>query len=417
MTTDQGGLSASEAARLLGVKRETVYAYVSRGLLSSRRVAGRRETLLDPVEVSRLARSQRSGAGRAGRMEVLVDSAITLIDPNGGLWYRGWDVAEAAGSAWFEEVALWLWGIESGEPLALFQPDGQLLARARAAAETAGRLARPLDRYVLALAAASTEDPYRFGREPAAVARRAAQLLALLVESLPLTGNPALGSPPTLSERLWAALSPLLLHDEGAEALNAALVLLADHELATSTLAARLAASTWADIYRVVEAGLAAVGGPLHGSAGDRVASFLRRALDEGVERAVGGQLATGELPPGFGHVIYRHRDPRYRPLIEAVGQAFPGHEALSAATEVEAVLQREQPDAFANVDLALGALVLAGEMVDGAAEAIFAAARTAGWIAHGLEEYGHRLRYRSRAVYTGPEPGSRSPKLLGGEP
>ncbi|HEU5150146.1 MAG TPA: citrate/2-methylcitrate synthase, partial [Iamia sp.] len=55
------------------------------------------------------------------------------------------------------------------------------------------------------------------------------------------------------------------------------------------------------------------------------------------------------------------------------------------------------------NVDLALGAVLDAGAMVDGAAEVVFAVARLAGWIAHAREEARHALRYRARAVYTGP--------------
>jgi citrate synthase len=64
--------------------------------------------------------------------------------------------------------------------------------------------------------------------------------------------------------------------------------------------------------------------------------------------------------------------------------------------------------NSFRNIDFALGTLVAAAGMVPGAAEAIFAVARTAGWLAHGSEEYGHRLRYRLRAAYTGPAPGRR---------
>jgi citrate synthase len=55
------------------------------------------------------------------------------------------------------------------------------------------------------------------------------------------------------------------------------------------------------------------------------------------------------------------------------------------------------------NVDLALGAVLDAGGLVDGAAEVVFAVARTAGWVAHAREESRHRLRYRARALYTGP--------------
>ena len=110
-------LSASQAAGRLGVKPETLYAYVSRGLLSSHRVGqGRRGSVYSRAEVERLAARARRG-GRAGGLEVLVDSGLTLLDPEGHLHYRGWDATEAAVVASYERVAEWLWtGTDAGEP-------------------------------------------------------------------------------------------------------------------------------------------------------------------------------------------------------------------------------------------------------------------------------------------------------------
>ncbi|MGH9172508.1 MAG: helix-turn-helix transcriptional regulator, partial [Acidimicrobiales bacterium] len=88
MTNGQTGwLSATDAARRLGVKRETLYAYVSRGMLTSHRLAGGKESRFDPAEITRLA-GRRRGGGRAGGLEMVVDSGLTLLDPAGHLSYR-----------------------------------------------------------------------------------------------------------------------------------------------------------------------------------------------------------------------------------------------------------------------------------------------------------------------------------------
>lgn len=403
------GISAAEAARRLGVKKETVYAYASRGMLTSRRADRRRETSFDPGEVERLAARQRSGAGRAGRLEVVVDSSLTALDPAGSLSYRGWDAMDASRSALFEQVAMWLWsgtGADIEEASALFQAPPELLAPAKTALASCPGTAAPLDMCLVALAAAAAADPYKHNRDPHGVAQRAGRMIAVVVESLPLLGRET-SDRPTIAERLWSRLTASAPTPEKVRALNAALVLLADHELATSTLAARVAASTWADIYRVVMAGMATLGGPLHGGVGDRAVSLVREAVRSGTASALGARMRAGEQLPGFGHVVYRERDPRGDALLQILRETWPGSEVVRAAGAVAAAVADEQPAAFPNIDLAVATLVAAGEMIDGAAEAIFATARMAGWVAHGMEEYGHALRFRTRAAYTGPEPGS----------
>ncbi|MHB1988677.1 MAG: citrate synthase [Acidimicrobiales bacterium] len=414
------GISAAEAARRLGVKRETIYSYVSRGLLSSRRVASGRETRLDPAEVSRLALRQRGGAGRAGSLELVIDSGLTLLDPSGTLWYRGWEAARASRTAWFEDVALWLWGckpLDADEGRRMFEAPAELAERARSAVALASGAATPLDLYLLGLAAAAEADPLRHGRDPYAVANRGARMIAVLVESLRFSctdaAPPARQGPVPIAERLWWRLAPKAPSPAQTAALNAALVLLADHELATSTLAARVAASTRADIYRVVMAGMAALGGPLHGSVADQAVPMLEKAAEAGVGQAVGELLRSGEPLPGFGHLVYRERDPRAGALLDQVRRAWPENEIVQASDAVITAVQKEQPAAFPNVDLAVATLVGAAGMITGAAEAIFATARTAGWIAHGIEEYSHKLRFRTRAAYTGPEPGAAGPNLM----
>jgi citrate synthase len=157
---------------------------------------------------------------------------------------------------------------------------------------------------------------------------------------------------------------------------------------------------------------MSTLGGPLHGSVGDRTVGLLREAAGAGVGKTVGEQLRSGERIPGFGHLVYRERDPRAGALLEEVRRAWPDSEIVTAADSVVAAVLEEHPTTFPNVDLAIGALIGAADMIEGSAEAIFATARMAGFIAHGIEEYSHRLRFRTRAAYTGPEPGSGGPDV-----
>jgi citrate synthase len=204
---------------------------------------------------------------------------------------------------------------------------------------------------------------------------------------------------------LWPRLAALPPTGARVAALDQALVLLADHELAASTLAARVAASAWADPYLVVSAGLAAGGGPLHAGASESVRSLLHDIVTgTPAATAVGERLRDVGAVPGFGHPVYEGPDPRAVVLLGALRRARPPKAVLGAVRAVEAIVAADG-DEHPNIDFALGAFTEAFAMVAGAGEAIFVLARCAGWVAHGLEEYEHRLRYRIRAAYTGPEP------------
>jgi citrate synthase len=182
-------------------------------------------------------------------------------------------------------------------------------------------------------------------------------------------------------------------------AVNAALVLLADHELATSTVAVRVAASTRADLYDAVLAGLGVVAGPLHGGASQLAYTLLRDAGRLGPERALDETLRWQRRLPGFGHTVYRGTDPRFTVLkqtVDAIGTA-EGRRTLDGVLALAA--ERAIPGP--NVDLGLAALALAAGMPEDGGRTIFTIARVAGWTAHYLEELEERpVRYRARAVY-----------------
>jgi citrate synthase len=399
-------LTTAEAATRLGVKPATLYAYVSRGLLGRERSADGRTSTFDPAEVERLARPGRPRRGRRPATDLVVHSSLTAID--GGLpWYRGLAVPDLAATRRFEEVAEWLWtGRFSGAGGAPWRAGAAALAGGRRAQAALPPAALPLERIRVIAAALAAGDDLRLELHPAAVTAAGRALIAGLVDCLPRLGQPGPRGAAGIAGRLWGGLSPLEPEPALVGTLDTALVLLADHELAASTVAARVAASVRADPYAVASAGLAAVSGSLHGGASLGIEALLAEIdRPQQAATAVGERLRRGERLRGFGHRLYPDGDPRARFLLARLRAATAGSPRLQVVEALlEAASRRGLP--APNVDLALAALAHVAGMTRGAGEAIFAVARTAGWIAHALEEYARNTPIRPRAIYTGPRPG-----------
>jgi citrate synthase len=165
-------------------------------------------------------------------------------------------------------------------------------------------------------------------------------------------------------------------------------------------MAVRVAASTRADIYDALLAGLATLSGPLHGGDSQQAFGLLATAERDGAARALNEFLRQHRRLPGFGHMVYRDGDPRVVPLLALVEPLLSApREAL--LREVMAIaLDQQVPQP--NVDLALAALSWGTGMPVDAGATIFSVARIAGWAAHYLEELSERpLRYRARAIYS----------------
>jgi citrate synthase len=413
-------LTTDQVAARLGVKRETVYAYVSRGQLSRELAEDGRGSLFDPREVEKLARRgrPRGDAPHRGRIEVPIATSITGIVEE-RLYYRGLDATALAGEARFEQVAELLWTGQLPQRKRFRAPAASLQVARRACARLP-RESPSAERFAVACAALACEHPMRVDLRSERVREYAELLLRAFAIVLPRRGDrpsPASGRPrkaasPSLAETLWPRLSPLKTSTARTRLLDAALVLLADHELATSTLAARVAASTRADPFGVVLAGLGAVSGPLHGKAALSVHRLLHDASRAATpHHAVAETLSRSSPLPGWGHPVYRAGDPRAARLLELL-RAVASRKPMRLISEVRRAAEGAHPGApCVNVDFALGALAYAMRMPVGSTEAIFAIARTAGWIAHALEEYGERpLRFRARALYDGMGVAARTP-------
>jgi citrate synthase len=337
---------------------------------------------------------------KSGRLEVPVSTAITRIADH-RLNYRGHDAVEMAEDGVpFEAVAELLWTDKLDEE-AWWKPDRNIVGLARAAQTGLPSTAPTLDRLRLICAALSANDPLRTDLRLESVAISSQALVAGLVDGLPVVGADSIGR---LADRLWCRLSPHAPTPLAIDALNSALVVLADHGLAVSTLAARVAASARCDPYSVVITGLGVIGGPLHGASSRPLYEAFNRTAATGSAGAALADLVDRSGPmPGFGHFLYPDGDPRCEAILYAVRQAAGPNPELAAIDAFLAMALERDPTP-PNVDFGLAALAFVFDMPPDAGEAIFSVARSVGWIAHALEEYGERpLRFRPISRYTGP--------------
>lgn len=382
----QAHLTADEAAAELNVSRATLYAYVSRGLIRSEAVPGRRTKRYRAEDVRRLRARPDSGETLSWGPPVLA-SAVTLID-GGRLYYRGRDAASLAKSASVESVARLLWQQQKADPFAATPPElpplppgitGLALAQA-------------------ALAAAGANDLRAYNLAPDGVAASGARILRLLTTLL--AGVPPKPGPIEAQLRHgWSAT------ERADTVLRAALILCADHELNPSAFAVRVVAATRATPYAAVLAGLAALQGPRHGGATAQVAAFLDSHDGKmSASEHVAARLQRGEALPGFGHELYPDGDIRARLLMEAATTTAPEAASLAfdrAVADAALALTGSHP----NIDFALVTVARALGLPPAAPLALFAIGRSIGWIAHAQEQYCEPELIRPRARYTGDPP------------
>ena len=416
-------LSGAEAAALLGIKRETLYAYASRGLLRSEPGEGKKNKArlypLSDLMLLKARRDARRGHGPVAASalrwgEPVLESAITLIN-DGELLYRGRSAIELANQGTpFEAAAELLWA----SPEAFAQKTATIDASKAATAwigpppeKVAALLpkgAPPLSALALAVAAMAPHDPERFRAPPAAEIDRARRIIRRLAASLALTVDPTKTAAALREESVATSVLTALGTRKRASkialaAVNKALVLSADHELNASAFTVRVAASAGADLYACVSAGLATLSGPEHGGACDRIEALAAEAGRPDRARAVvRDRTRRGEAIPGFGHKLYPAGDPRTAPILaaaEEIAPRSPGLRTLLALADAMASSGREPP----SIDLALVALAEALGAPPGSAAALFAIGRSAGWIAHALEQREAGFMVRPRARYTGP--------------
>jgi citrate synthase len=375
-------MSMDETCARLGVRPQTVYAYVSRGKI---------EVMSDPVDTRRslyraedvagLARRKQTGRTR----ETLVTNTLFGSEPSiptalstfvrERLYYRGQDAVAMASSVTLEEAARLLWAADEAVDfsstsrvanpgrVSAFKTLAELAATGHS---THGRMTRVLhvegQGLVGQLANAFGARP---GREPLHV--RFAQG--------------------------WKQ-SPAV-----ADLLRTAMVLLVDHELTSSAFASRIAASTGASLPACLLSGLTTLSGPLHGDASGRVKALFQELERKGEDEVLAHYLSIGMPLAGFGHHLYPDGDPRATALLAR----FDPPPVIARFIEKATRLTGLQP----NIDVALAALVTHHGLPGDAAFGMFATARSIGLLAHSLEQLGMGQVIRPRGRYVGVAPKS----------
>lgn len=376
-------LDADQVLERLGIRPQTLYAYVSRGRIeASAHPHDPRRSLYRASDVAALvqkkARGRRASDVATGAIawgEPVLPSAITTI-AGGRLWYRGQDAINLAQRLSFEDTAKLLRGGHGAALRSVHRPAPPLAPDARA-------------RLFLTLAARAGREPPARGRAPLALAMEAADLLEAVVDAA--TGQTGEGPAHVRFAGAWG------LDAAGADLIRRVLVLLADHELNASTFAARVAASTGASLSAACLAGLSALSGPLHGGMAARVEAFVEEAERRDPGHAVSARLARGVSMPGFDHPLYPDGDPRAAALLAAF-KAPPLLTDLRTATEVATGLSP-------NIDFALVTLARTLKLPPDAPFILFATARSAGWTAHAIEQLQTGRLIRPRARYVGEAP------------
>ncbi len=192
------------------------------------------------------------------------------------------------------------------------------------------------------------------------------------------------------------------------EAMNVSLILYAEHEFNASTFACRVCAATLSDFYSAVTAGIGTLRGPLHGGANEASMALIQRFRSPAEARtAVEEMLARKERIMGFGHPVYRERDPRHpvikewsRRLSEAAGSTL-----LYDVSDAIEKLMWEEKHLFPNVDFFSASAYHAMGIPTPLYTPIFVMSRITGWAAHILEQRAHNVLIRPNADYIGPEP------------
>lgn len=384
--------SAVQAAARLKVSRQTLYAYVSRGLLRAHPGESHRDRRYLIAEVNQLVtrRSRARSPVRAvtGALDwgmPVVESSICAIDA-GRLYYRGKDVLSLIDTHSAEDVAALLWQCPKQEAFASVPP---LLAKV-----SIGRSDSNTPKFLVSSFAMAGRDLPVDSWQVASC--RSACPLGDLVRIMAGCVVRARADAESLRQQCAAAWN---LAPKNARLVEAALILCADHELNASSFTVRCIASTAASLHACLLGGLAALSGPRHGGITTRVETLWAEVGDAiNLEAALRARLERGDDLPGFGHPLYPDGDIRASAILERLPGRRQRWRPIAQAVEQ---LTGQRP----SLDFALVALRRHLQLTVGAAFGIFALGRSMGWIAHALEQRSQGTLIRPRAAYVGPPP------------
>lgn len=357
------------------------------------------------------------GAGLRGQSAG--ETSLSTVGKEGaGLTYRGYPVEVLAERAQYEEVAhLLLRGmLPTRAQLHSFKDElidaRELPASLRSALELIPKDAHPMDAIRTGVSLLGSFDPEHSFAEQQHVAVRLLGALPSILMYWYRFSHDGKRIDTGTNDGPHAANILYLLHDrvpssEHAQAMNASLILYAEHEFNASTFTARVCASTLSDLYSCVTGAIGSLRGPLHGGANEAAMELLDRMTSpDGAETEILRMLAAKEKIMGFGHPVYRFSDPR-SPIIQQWAKRLSGGDPqnerlMQIAERVDAVMSREKK-LFPNADYYHAPAYRYMGIPIKLYTPLFACARVAGWCAHVFEQRANNRIIRPSADYIGP--------------
>jgi len=350
---------------------------------------------------------------------VAADTTLSFVDgQNGKLYYRGYDIDQLAGKVSFEEVVHLLWFGNLPDAKTLAKLRAELVTEMRLPAQVYDllRLAPPSANPMVVLRTAVSSlgifDPDGGRNTEKGNLRKAKRILAQVATVVANLHRIRERKPVLSADKGMGFAENFLYMFRGTapkklerDVFDTTLMLHADHGLAASTFAARVTVSTLAGMHSAISAALASLKGPLHGGANRKVMEMLEEI--GGVDRVqsyINGMLDTGKRIMGFGHRVYKTEDPRSRHLrkfSEKLARLSGTGHLFEISHRIEDVV-RKKKGIHPNVDFYSATVQKALGIPKEYFTCVFAGARTAGWIAHIMEQFGDNRLIRPTCNYIG---------------
>lgn len=369
-------INAKSACDVLGVRAQTLYAYVSRHHIRAKAdPLDARQSLYSRRDIEALSHQKRRPRARAD----VARAAIRWGDPvmptsisevrDGTIWFRGRSIEDCAENITLEQVAALLCGLPR-----------VICPTTRAGISGPTPFARAMK--ILALET-ETASPI-LAHDAQDTAKLAGRMMSLVTNAC--LGQDLEGQVHVRVGTAWG------LDAKTQDGLRHALVLLSDHELNPSTFAVRVCASTGASLPAALLSGMATLSGLKHGGVAALAHDALKAGLDDRFEVFLHENARQDAYTYGFGHPLYPNGDPRAVHMLARIPEKAPARCAVEKMSERLGIAP--------NVDAALAAFVSHHGCPRDAASTLFAIARVAGWIAHAIEQTESGTTIRPRAKY-----------------
>lgn len=356
---------------------------------------------------------------RGLRDVVAAETRISFVDPNGKLYYSGYNIDDLAGRVSYEEVVYLLFHNElpNKRELSDFRSElisemGPLPNQVIKRLKSISPESHPMDVLRTEVSHLGEYDPDRNDDSEPANKRMAIRLVAKVPAIVSCLHRIRTNKPiVTPIEELGFAENFLYMFrgeiadKEEKDAIDCYMMLHADHGLNASAFAARVTASTRSDIYSAITSAIGTLKGPLHGGASERVMKMLDDINNmEEVEAYIQGMLDDKKRIMGFGHRVYKAEDPRskhLRTISEILCHRINKLEFYEKCKKIEDTVHKKK-GIYPNVDFYAASVMHALRVPKEFFTAFFASSRVAGWTAHVMEQYKDNVLIRPSSKYTG---------------